>query len=159
MFPDRRPSEPSHGRGGLAESRFNVPGSQAPTVEEWRRALSQVSTLFGRLVCVASLSDPETGRYTHPLLSGTLGADQAERTMRQSHRQIFLAWLNYSLADQKVDLDEYFSDGGAPLSVAQFRDLVPRSARDVERQLYLTDLETLLELRKAERSAFPIPEA
>jgi len=125
--------------------------------EAWRKTLWEIPTVFGRLVYVASLRDPATGGYSHDLLN-QMNADEADRTLRQAHHQIFFQWLTFNLADQKVDLDEYFSENPL-LSVAEYRDLAPRAARGVELQLYFSDLETLLELRKAERSVFPIPGA
>jgi hypothetical protein len=107
---------------------------------------------------LASLRDPVTGVYSHELLSQAMNGEEADRTLRQAHHQVFFQWLTFNLADQKADLDEYFGENPL-LSVAEYRDLAPRSARGVERQLYFSDLETLLELWKAERSAFPIPGA
>jgi hypothetical protein len=124
------------------------------------KALSQIPTLFGRLVYLASLRDAATGRYRHPALIHLMSAEEADRTLCHSHHQVFAQWLRFSLLEQKTDLDEYLSAGGRPAHASQFRDLVPPTARDVECQLYLTDLETLLELLKAEHGgAFSIPEA
>ena len=136
-------------------------GSQSPRprgADAWRRALSEIPTVFGRLTYLASLRDPVTGVYSHELLSQAMNGEEADRTLRQAHHQVFFQWLTFNLADQKADLDEYFGENPL-LSVAEYRDLAPRSARGVERQLYFSDLETLLELWKAERSAFPIPGA
>jgi hypothetical protein len=49
---------------------------------------------------------------------------------------------------------------GNPLHSLRYRHLTPPTAREVERQLYLTDLETLLELSRFEPGgASSIPEA
>jgi hypothetical protein len=57
-------------------------------------------------------------------------------------------------------LDEYLDTAGGPRYALAYRNLVPASARDVERQLYLTDLETLLELLRFEHGAvFSAPDA
>ena len=65
-----------------------------------------------------------------------------------------------TLAQQKADLDEYLGASNTPLNLAHYRDIAPATAHQVERQLYLTDLETLLELRRYERGgAYPLPEA
>ena len=120
----------------------------------------QIPTLFGRLVFLASLRDPTSGHYYHQGLAQSVGAEDADRSLCSSHYQVFQEWLGFSLAEQKNDLDEYLSCGGAPRYALPYRKLVPSTARDVERQLYLADLETLLELLKYERGgAFAIPEA
>ena len=73
---------------------------------------------------------------------------------------MFSEWLGFSLADQKSDLDEYLNLAGSPREALPYYNLVPPTARDVERQLYVTDLETLLELLKFEHGvAFLIPKA
>jgi hypothetical protein len=134
--------------------------SRSPGNELWRRTLEQIPTVFGRLVFLASLRDPATGHYYHQELAHTIGAEDADRSLCSSHHQVFQQWLGFSLADQRADLDEYLRTGSAPRYALPYRKLVPNTARDVERQLYLTDLETLLELLKFEQGgAFSIPEA
>jgi hypothetical protein len=98
-----------------------------------------------------------------------MGDEITDRTLRHSHHEIFSEWLGLSLAEQKADLDEYLSSTHSPLDniplynsleILPYRALVPASAHQVERQLYLTDLETLLELLRFERGgALAIPEA
>jgi hypothetical protein len=41
----------------------------------------------------------------------------------------------------------------APLNLVSYRDILPATAHQVERQLYLADLETLLELLRFEHGA------
>jgi len=117
--------------------------ARAPGAQLWRQTLSQIPTLFGRLVFLASLRNPATGRYCHEPLARLLGDQDTDRTLCNSHHQVFSQWLGFSLVEQKSDLDEYLQ---TPLRALDYRDLVPPTARDVERQLYLTDLETLQEL-------------
>jgi len=72
---------------------------------------------------------------------------------------VFSEWLAYSLAEQKADLDDFLRGQGhipgQPFNWSAslpYRAVIPPAARDVERQLYLADLETLLELLKAEHA-------
>lgn len=124
-----------------------------PTVEVWRKTLSQIPTLFGRLVYLSSLRDSATGRYRHEALSSIMGAEDCDRTLSRSHHQIFSQWLAYSLSEQKSDLEEYFSTAGGSRYFRQYHNLIPPTAREVERQLYLTDLETLMDLLRYEHGA------
>ena len=101
---------------------------------------------------MANLRDPETGRYFHPTFSAALGAEEADRALRHSHYQVFSQWLTFSLAEQKEDLDEFLDKPAARERLSAYRNLPPARAHEVERQLYLTDLETLLELLSVERS-------
>ena len=126
--------------------------TQVPAAQFWRRILSRISTHFGRLVFLASLRDSKTGRYAHEELVRLIGREDADRTLSRSHYQLFAEWLGFNLADQKADLDEYLQEPGSSRYLTDYRALVPATARDVERQLYLTDLETLLELLEVEHA-------
>ena len=110
-------------------------------------------THFGRLVFLSSLRHSLTGRYVHQPLSQIVGGDITDRTLRHSHHEVFSAWLGFTLAEQKADLDRYLKASQAPLDLDQYRDIAPPTAHQVERQLYLADLETLLELLRFERGA------
>jgi hypothetical protein len=126
----------------------------------WRTTLSQIPTVFGRLAFLASLRDTTTGRYSHEALLRFLAPGDTDRCLCNSHHQVFAEWLGYSLAEQKEDLDDYLRAAGSSRKAFDYHHLVPPTARDVERQLYLTDLETLLELLKYEHGgAFAIPGA
>lgn len=109
---------------------------------------------------MSSLRDTATGRYSHESLLRMLGPEETDRTLCNSHHQVFSEWLGFSLSDQKTDLDEYLNRAGSPREALHYRYLAPPTAREVEVQLYLTDLETLLELLKFEHGgAFSFPGA
>jgi len=118
-----------------------------PAVEFWRQILLRIPTQFGRLTYIASLRDSITGRYSESGLRRSLDMDDTNRALAHCHYRAFSQWISSSLKDQKADLEEYLlrcGDGWEQLE--GFRQLVPPTAREVECQLYLTDLETLLEL-------------
>ena len=109
---------------------------------------------------LTSLRNASNGRYAHPSLIEIVGRDMADRTLRHSHHQTFTEWLTLNLSEQKADLDEYMRTTPAELAEVSYRELVPATAHDLERQLYLTDIEILLQLRSFEESgASPLPEA
>jgi hypothetical protein len=144
----------------LVEHLANSQLARTPGAVLWRSTLSQVPTVFGRLAFLASLRDTKTGRYSHETLRRSLGPEETDRCLCNSHHQVFSEWLRFSLAEQKADLDDYLSPAGSSRKLLDYRHLVPPTARDVERQLYLTDLETLLELLKYEHAgafSFPAP--
>jgi len=144
----------------LAEYLANSQSARMPVAVLWRKTLAHVPTVFGRLAFLASLRNPTTGRYSHEDLLRVLGPEETDRALCNSHHQIFSEWLRFSLSEQKADLDAYLNTVGGSRDALDYRHLVPPTARDVERQLYVTDLETLLELLKYERGgAFAIPGA
>ena len=117
-----------------------------------QRFLSQIPTVFGQMVFVASLRDQSTGRYSHNLLN-VVDGDDADRALCQIHYRIFSRWLTFGLEEQKKDLEAFLGVNGVSQAILNYPDLLPRALRDVERELYLTDLETVLELMRLERSA------
>ena len=124
----------------------------------WRRTLSQIPSVFGRLVYLSSLRNVNTGTYEHHGLALVFGEEDADRALRRSHEGAFSEWLNYSLEQQKADLDLYLSaisGERAPVletwtRLMPFRNLVPISCSAADRLLYFTDFELLLELLRAE---------
>ncbi len=137
------------------------PQSGRGPAEFWRKTLSQIPTVFGKLVYLASLRDEATGRYVHDDLTRLKGPEEADRTLCQSHQQVFSQWIASPLSEQKRDLDQYVMEvGGRIQSLWRYRNAVPPMAREVERQLYLTDFETLLDLLQFDYdAASPIPGA
>jgi hypothetical protein len=121
-------------------------------VDEWRRTLLAIPTLFGRLAYLASLRDPASGFYRHEALDAVMGSEECDRALSRRHRRLFSDWLAHSVAEQRKDLDEYLRTAGTPRDLHQFLGLIPPAARDVERQLFLADLETLAELLGLRRS-------
>jgi hypothetical protein len=134
----------------------------------WRNTLSQIPTVFGRLVYLASLRNPNNGNYEHHGLSLVFGEDEANRALKDGHSTVFAQWLTFNLEEQKADLDLYlaglFEDKRLVVEtwvrLAPYKNLVPASVRGVERRLYINDLTALVELfRNVYGVAAPDPDA
>ena len=134
----------------------------------WRNTLSQIPSVFGRLVYLASLRNANNGTYEHYGLALVFGEDEANRALRDSHSAVFAEWLGFNLEQQKADLDLYlaglFEDKRQVIEtwvrLAPYQNLVPASIRSVERRLYINDLTALIELlRNVYGVAAPDPDA
>jgi len=117
---------------------------------------------------LCSLRDANTGAYQHFGLAQIFGDQAADEALRSSHQQVFAEWLGFGLEQQKADLDLYLAglEGDRRtivetwIRLAPYRNLLPSTTREVERELYLRDLETLLELLRSEYGvASPDPDA
>jgi|SRR5271165_4594894 len=125
----------------------------------WRNTLSQIPSVFGRLVYVSSLRNPNNGRYEHHGLALIFGAEDANKALKKSHLQIFDEWLTFNLEQQTRDLEIYLDGLPDPralvlenwIKLSPYRNLIPASVRGVERRLYITDLTKLLEVLKDAR--------
>jgi hypothetical protein len=135
--------------------------THAILADSWRRALAGIDTLLGRLAYLASLRNVNTGTYEHFGLSERVGAGEVDRLIRQTHIEMFQQWLCFGLQRQKAELEEYFSGLDADrrevlsnwLNLTPYEAWVPAESRDVERRLFYTDLEMVLELIRNESGA------
>jgi hypothetical protein len=133
-------------------------GRQANLQESWRRTIGGISTLLGRLAYLASLRNVNTGFYEHFGLAERVGATEVDNLIRRSHLETFQQCLCFNLERQKEELEAYFSglegDRREILSnwlvLGPYAAWVPAESRDVERKLFYTDLEMVLELIRTE---------
>lgn len=146
-------SEAMGDRAGKAH-KHAVSFERSAAADLWRNTLSQIPSVFGRLVYLASLRNANNGNYEHYGLALVFGEDEANRALRESHTAVFAEWLSFNLEQQKADLDLYlaglFEDKRQVIEtwvrLAPYQNLVPASIRSVERRLYINDLTALIEL-------------
>jgi hypothetical protein len=131
---------------------------QALVGESWRRTVANIDTFVGRLAYLASLRNLNTGTYEHFGLSQRIGAPEVDRLIRQNHLEIFRQWLGFNLKRQRQELDAYFSglEGDSReilsnwLALEPYAAWIPADSRDVERDLFFSDLKILLEIIRTE---------
>lgn len=136
----------------LNESRINR--MRRPAEDLWLRTLSQIPSAYGRLVYLSDLRDDDSATYKHHGLALIFGEEAAGQALSESHMRVFREWLTLGLDQQKADLMLYMSKSPVSrgalvenwLRLAPYRNLLPLRASEAERELFLSDLETLLVL-------------
>src|SRR4051812_33121708 len=73
----------------VSEERVRLEFDRGPAADLWRHTLSQIPTIFGRLVYLSSLRDPNTGVYHHYGLAQRFDEESADQTLRESHLKAF----------------------------------------------------------------------
>ncbi len=139
--------------------RFKPKGmlERSAVADLWKRTLSRIPTVYGRLTYLASLRDENSGIYRHHGLSTAFGREETNKALQQSHEQAFTEWLKLPLADQHADLTAYLESLEDPRYVVLdhwvqsrvYRGQVPVSALAMERELFFRDLEALLAVLRA----------
>lgn len=123
------------------------------TADLFRNTLSRIPTVFGQLGYLAGLRDPDSGVYRHHGLAAIFGRDESRRALAETHEKVFRQWLNLSLAKKRDDLVEYLAGLRDPKPAVlkhwarnhTYRNYLPSSARESDRQLFFQEFEVLLE--------------
>jgi hypothetical protein len=145
----------------MAEPYEESPPERDRAAEDvWGRTISQIPTTFGRIAYLASLRNENSGSYQHFGLARIYSDDEADRVLRLCHREVFSEWLNFSLPDQRRDLEAYLNSIeddrktvlATWLDLSPYRHMIPADATAAERRLYLSDLELILDLLRNELS-------
>jgi len=125
--------------------------------EIWIQELSLVRTSYGRLVYLAGLLDPNTGRYEYYGANSPSLNTQANRILRRWHEDIFREWVSYPLQTKMADIKLYIAGLDsipydelidAWLRLTPYKNLVPASIQGPERQKHVSDFEAILGLLK-----------
>lgn len=135
----------------------NIPAEEASSEALWIRDYTLIETAYGKLVYMAGLRNPNTGRYEHFGFANSPSDLVTSRTLRRIHEAVFRDWVSFSLEKKKADIDLYISGitdvdrselVDAWLRLTPYRNLVPASIQGPERQKHVSDLEAILGLMK-----------
>ena len=130
--------------------------NQGISVESWVRDLYQVQTVYGQLVYLANLRNPDSGRYEHFGVDSS-AAVSANRSLKALHEAIFREWITFSLESKMKDIELYIAGIDradyrelidAWLRLTPYKNLVPAAIQGPERQKHISDFEAILGLLK-----------
>jgi hypothetical protein len=141
---------------GDSVTRFRTKGTleRDALANLWKHTLSMIPTVYGRLVYLASLRDPNSGVYRHHGLSTAFGREESARALRESHRQTFHQWLRLPLAGKASEFNEYLASLGEDAETVlrgwaenqMYRSQIPDGASRAQRSQFAQEIETLLAL-------------
>ncbi len=131
---------------------------ETAVAENWQRTLSSIPTVLGRIAYLSSLRNANKGTYEHTGLAQRIGEIESDGILRRSHCAAFQEWLCFGLERQKNELEEYFSDLEGDtreiiatwVTLPPYTEWVPVDSRDVERELFCSDLKVVLELLRSD---------
>ena len=120
----------------------------------FRHTLSRIPTVYGRLSYLASLRDANSGVYRHHGLFLAFGREESTQALQRSHESLFRTWLTLSLAEKNEDLAAYMETLEDPQAMVVkhwkqsrvYRTYIPESASPAETELFITELEVLLDV-------------
>jgi hypothetical protein len=120
--------------------------------------LNHIESSYGQLVYLASLRNPDTGRYEYYGSANPVAElTESNRAVRKIHEQVFGHWSTLSLRRKMLDIELYISgidqiDRGelidAWLRLTPYRNLVPANVQGPEREKHFSDCEAILGLLK-----------
>ena len=112
--------------------------------------LGHVPHVFGQLVWISSLRVGESGEYRCWAFDSAVTPEVASEAMRLTHVRVFTQWLGLGIEAQYKDLAQYLaSDQSAEQLLKdgfRLKKLIPASAHEGERMLFLADLEMIMGL-------------
>ncbi|GIW56053.1 MAG: hypothetical protein KatS3mg082_2457 [Nitrospiraceae bacterium] len=129
-----------------------------------RERLSQIEadiralpSVLAQLAYLAQLRDPNTGVYSYATATDHSRTQEAHRVLERLHTESFRRWMKLNLEGQKADFDLYVSGLQCSrqtvvrtwIQIESYRRFVPASASPPERELFVSDMETLLHLEEA----------
>ena len=119
-----------------------MPFPRDPIVELYELVL-QTPSLFGRLIYVAGLWNPETHRYDRGL-PDRFRFDGADKALANWHRTFFVEWLALPLTKKERDVALYWSSVRGGDQCKTLRELgeaaMPPLVRPEERRFFIQDL-------------------
>ena len=122
----------------------------------WARELSYIQTYYGRMVFLAGLRNPDSGRYEYYGCPDHTSLTSVSQALQRVHEEIFREWVSCPLERKKEDIETYVNGleidpallVDAWIRLAPYKNLVPGAIQGPERQRHISDIEAILGLLK-----------
>lgn len=107
---------------------------------------------FARLVYLAGLRDPATGKYRHPKLSVEYGEEPTHEALARCHEELFERYLELPLVEEQQELQQFLESGKAPIlsettGLEKIFDVwIPPEAPGYLKELFRSNLQALCEV-------------
>jgi hypothetical protein len=111
--------------------------------------LASHTTVFAKLVALASLREKGATNYSSAALPDVIPAATAAQVLARRHERAFREWLQLGLEYQHVQLTEFLAPhagSGLPAVLQNLSVLIPATASTAERRLFTDDLNLVLDL-------------
>jgi hypothetical protein len=146
------------------------PATVESITAEWVAKIATINSVLGRLELVSSLRDPHTGRYIHHGMSQSIG-NRTHDVLLNSHKEVFAEWQAMNLREQMRDLRVFLASLPKPpyvfgprkkrrersntvletwTELEPYRNFIPLSLPALERDLFLTNLRSIISVLKAQ---------
>jgi hypothetical protein len=113
------------------------------SVVELYELVLQTPSLFGRLIYIAGLWNPETSRYDRGL-PDRFRSVETDKALARWHQSFFIDWLSQSLTEKEKDVSLYWRNVGGRENTRTIREIgeaaIPPLVRAEERKFFLQDL-------------------
>jgi hypothetical protein len=125
--------------------------------------LARICNPFSRLAYLASLRDISTNVYDHAGLSALYPQAAVQQALEQCHQELFERILEAPLVSQEEDLRAHLRSlpNGSRSAAAQwrrleaYRGLLPADSPDYLKELFCSNVRTILEILEKEPSTEP----
>ena len=124
------------------------------------RTLAAIPSEFGKLLYVTSLCDLSSGRYLHEGLVARFPPEAVQQALGFCHQELFLRLLEMPLEQQEWDLRSCMAamEGDYQTMLRRWREtefyrsLIPADSPVYLRELFLSNVRTLLDLLLEEQA-------
>ena len=119
-----------------------------------QNALNSLPSPFAKLVFLASLRDPYTGRYFHEGWASVSSAADVNAALRETHRTVFDSVVDLSLISLTRELRSHFQCLGETelraanlwLQTEPYHEMIPEGCNLLSRKFFISQLRLALEV-------------